>query len=294
MRALLRDAPSTASRDELNALASESDPLLAAEGLFSLAQRQEQAGQIEFAAEIYQSLSQSPTESPYQQRAHQRLEALSGRGAFGARFEVLSRNFASQASDPAMLGGMFLASAVFQTVRLATLSRLAASPSAGLLTRGLGARTLSWSAGFALEFPTFTLATRGIHQALGNPQDWSRRALGRDLLASGLTLFLLKSFGATGSALTRRFASGETALARFTTAAMPQASAFTGIFASHVLESRLGLRAHSDVGNILTDSFATLLQFHVGGRLLHQATGGSYDAALELHRRRIETSAISP
>ncbi|MFO1464623.1 MAG: hypothetical protein U1F66_12685 [bacterium] len=267
---------------ELSSLRRETDPQLLEEALYGFAQTQEREGRIDLAAQTYQ-LAASP-------RAERRLAALQGRGPLGERLELLGRNFARQASDPAMLSAMALGGLAFQTTRLAVLSRLAASPTASFLTRGLGARAFAWGAGFSLEFPTFTLAARGIHQAMGDSQDWSARALGRDLLSSGLTLFLLKGCSAGGSGLVRRIQNGAAAeglFARFSAAAIPQAAAFTGILGSHLLEARLGLRPQTDGANALLDSLATLLQFHVGGRILRQATGGAYEARLETLSRLV-------
>ncbi|MCC6273567.1 MAG: hypothetical protein IT572_08885 [Deltaproteobacteria bacterium] len=213
----------------------------------------------------------------------------------GARVELLGRHFAQQASDPALLAGMAVGGAVFQSLRLATLSRLAASPAASLWTRGWGARALSWGVGFAFEVPAFTFATRGFHALLGRELDWSREAVGRELLSAGITLFLLKSSGAGATSLTRRLARPEGsagALTRFSVAALPQAAAFTGILGAHALEARLGVRPGGDAANAVVESLATLLQFHVGGRLLHRATGGAYERPLEALGRQLEASRL--
>ncbi|MCE9625047.1 MAG: hypothetical protein K8R69_06285 [Deltaproteobacteria bacterium] len=286
-----------AFRGELHSLTRETDLEILAADLYAFGARQEREGRNEVAAQIYASLlhhipSSEESLNALKRRAQGRLEALQGRGPLSGRFEILARSFAQQAADPAMLTGMFLGGAVFQTARLATLSRLAASPTANLLTRGLGARSLSWIAGFALEVPAFTLSTRGLHQALGQSQDWNAGAISRDLLSNGLTLFLLKGSGALGNSATRRLspAGANDAFTRFSAAAIPQAAAFTGIVASRLLETRLGWRPESDASNIFADSLATLLQFHVGGRILHGVTGGTYERSLELYRDRLQNS----
>jgi len=205
---------------------------------------------------------------------------------------MLGRHFARQAADPAMLGAMCLGSAVFQTARLATLSRLAASPTASLLTRGLGARGLAWSVGFGLEVPAFTFGARGLNALLGREQDWSAQALRRDLLSAGLTLFFLKGSGAAASNLTHRLAANggtASAFARFSAAALPQAAAFTGILGAHALEAQLGLRPRTDAGSAVAESLATLLQFHVAGRLL-RGMGLSQEPRLEELHRRLEAA----
>lgn len=287
------DAAGLARRAELASLLRESDPELQAEGLLAVAAREETRGEVAVAAEIYAAVSASPYPQLYQKRAADRLAALQGNGPIGDRVEVLGRHFARQAADPAMLGAMFLGSFAFQTARLAALSRLAASPTASLLTRGLGARGLAWGAGFALEVPVFALGARGLQETLGREQDWSARALRRDLLSAGITLFFLKGSGAGATALTRRLAANggaASAVARFSTAALPQAAAFTGILGAHALEARLGLRPATDAGNAVVESLATLLQFHVAGRLLRGWGGGAAEQRLEALNRRLEAS----
>ncbi|MDL1872405.1 hypothetical protein FBR05_09375 [Deltaproteobacteria bacterium PRO3] len=296
MAALLRRHSNDAAlHDEMDNLRRESDAGLQAEGLLSLGLRQETAGRADLAAEIYATVAGTDRDGPLQRRAEERLAVLQGRGPLGARIEFLGRHFAQQASDPALLAGMAVGGAVFQSLRLATLSRLAASPTASLFTRGLGARALSWGAGFAFEVPAFTLATRGFHTLLGRELDWSREALGHELLSAGITLFLLKSSGTGATSLTRRLARSEgsaSALTRFSVAALPQAAAFTGILGAHALEAHLGLRPGGDAANAVVESLATLLQFHVGGRLLHRATGGSYERRLEALGRHLEASRL--
>lgn len=292
---LRRHSNDAALHDEMDNLRRESDAGLQAEGLLSLGLRQETAGRADLAAEIYATVAGTDRDGPLQRRAEERLAVLQGRGPLGARIEFLGRHFAQQASDPALLAGMAVGGAVFQSLRLATLSRLAASPTASLFTRGLGARALSWGAGFAFEVPAFTLATRGFHTLLGRELDWSREALGHELLSAGITLFLLKSSGTGATSLTRRLARSEgsaSALTRFSVAALPQAAAFTGILGAHALEAHLGLRPGGDAANAVVESLATLLQFHVGGRLLHRATGGSYERRLEALGRHLEASRL--
>lgn len=287
-----QDSAGLARRMELESMLLESDPELQAEGLLAVAAREEARGDLAVAAEVYAAISTNPYPRLYRGRAAERLALLQGNGTVGDRVEMLGRHFARQAADPAMLGAMCLGGAAFQTARLATLSRLAASPSASLLTRGLGARGLAWTLGFSLEVPTFTFGARGLHALLGREQEWSAQALRRDLLSAGLTLLFLKGSGASASSLTRRLAAnggGASAFTRFSTAALPQAAAFAGILGAHGLEARLGLRPTSDAGNAVVESLATLLQFHVAGRLL-RGMGLSQEPRLEELHRRLESA----
>ncbi|MCC6273569.1 MAG: hypothetical protein IT572_08895 [Deltaproteobacteria bacterium] len=287
-----RDPADLARRAELESLLRESDPALQAEALLSLAAREEIRGEAAFAAEMYAAIAAGPYPQPCRERAADRMAVLQGRGTTGDRLEHLGRHFSRQAADPAMLGAMFLGSLAFQGARFAALSRLTASPSASLFTRGLGARGLAWSAGFALEVPTFTFGARGLHALLGRELDWSAPAIRRDLLSAGLTLFFLKGSGGAASSLMRRFAANggtANAVTRFSIAALPQAAAFTGILGVHALEARLGLRPRTDLGSAVVESLATLLQFHVAGRLLRGA-GLSPEPRLEALNRRLEAA----
>lgn len=287
-----QDPAGLARRAELESLLRESDPEMRAEGLLAVAAREEMRGEVAVASEIYATISASPGPQPCRRRAAERLAVLQGNGPVGARVEMLGRHFARQAADPAMLGAMFLGSAVFQAARIATLSRLAASPTASLFTRGLGARGLAWGTGFALEIPVFAFGARGLQELLGRELDWSAQALRRDLLSAGITLFFLKGSGAGATALTRRLTApgvAASAVTRFSTAALPQAAAFTGILGAHALEARLGLRPATDAGNSVVESLATLLQFHVAGRLL-RGWGGGAEHRLEALNRRLEAS----
>ncbi|MDL1873504.1 hypothetical protein FBR05_15090, partial [Deltaproteobacteria bacterium PRO3] len=154
---------------EVRALEREADPELYYEGLLALARRQEAAGRVEAAAELYAAVVQEAEavgalrEGPLRTRAKEGLDAILGRGAFGPRAEFLLRNLAQQSSDQAMLFAMGTAGAVFRMTRLATLSRLASTPNPGILTQLIGAGRLASLTGFALEAPAFTLAGRLGH-----------------------------------------------------------------------------------------------------------------------------------
>ncbi|MCC6272711.1 MAG: FHA domain-containing protein [Deltaproteobacteria bacterium] len=196
-----------------------------------------------------------------------------GRGAAGPRAEFLLRGLAQQASDPAAIFAMGAAGSVFRMTRLAALSRLASTPSANVLTRGLGARLSAGALGFLAEAPAFTAASRLGHAALGRDQDWSLRAIGREFAGGALTLLGLKAFGGLSGLALRRYAQGPGLSSGLMRALLPQAAMLAGILASHRLEARLGLREHHDGATEFTDALATLLQFHAGGRLAHQAFG---------------------
>ncbi|KAB2838389.1 hypothetical protein F9K50_09350, partial [bacterium] len=176
-----------AARREWRALEAETDPQLLLEAALNFAQRQEAAGRLDAAAELYAAVIQEADAvgaeqvQPLRARAQAHLDAVLGRGAAGPRAEFLLRNLARQSSDPTMLFAMGAAGAVFRVTRLATLSRLVSTPHPGILTQLIGAGRLASLTGFALEAPAFTLAARLGSEALGRQQDWSGAALGRDI-----------------------------------------------------------------------------------------------------------------
>src|SRR5262249_61741909 len=88
---------------------------------------------------------------------------------------------------------MGAAGALFKVTRLATLSRLVASPSAGFWTRGIGAQVLASSLAFAVEAPAFTLGSHVAGSALGREQDYGH--LGREIASSYLLLGGLRVAG---------------------------------------------------------------------------------------------------
>lgn len=270
-------------RAELDSLARETDPGLFYEGLLGLAGREERDDRLEFASAIYSTVAESGPNRPLQERAQARLDAIVGRGAIGNRAEFLLRRLARDASHPSMLVGMAGAQAVFGLSRMAILSRLAASPTTNFFTRGFGARALASTGAFMLEAPSFVAFTRGANAALGQEQDWRLATLGREVAGSFITLGALKTAGALSTGAFNRIhginpltgrATRLTGLSAFSQRVLPQAAMFGGIVAGHSLETRLGIREHVDGATTMVDSLAMLLQFHVGGRLMHHAMPG--------------------
>lgn len=272
---------------EAQALLAESDPGLLAAGLASLAGRLERSGdaaRISFALQLYQiAAGHEGTEG---RLARERLAVLQGGGSTGARAEFLLRGLARQASDPALLFGMGLASGVFSLTRAMTLSRLLAAPITSALTRGFGARALASVAGFAVEAPAFTLGTRLGAEALGRGQDWGRAALGRDVASSYLVLGALKIAHGLGAASVGALRGRP--LQVWHEALLRQSATLGGIYLGHGMETAFGLRPPQPASQTLTDSLAMLLQFHVAGRLNAQILGRPYaamEAALDRQSR---------
>lgn len=277
--------PSIGRSAELRSIADETHPQLQAEALLGFAGRQERDGHAEVAAAIYQEMlanresrPSDPELASVYARAQARLNALSGENAsFGARTEVLMRSFAQQATEPSMLLAMGFAGAAFRMTRLATLSRLAANPSAHFLTRGLGARAVAGLSGFAVEAPVFTLTGRLGAEALGREQDWTLPAMGRDLASSYLVLGALKAGGAASEGLFRGVhrigGLGAPTAASPLRTLFQQGGMLAGILGGHRLEELAGLRRPRVGGSNLVDGLAMLLQFNVAGRLTRQALG---------------------
>lgn len=266
-------------------LADEGDAQLFFEGLWNLGRELENRDRLPGAATVYGTLLAaarsfgSQAAEPvswrrsFEARAQERLQTMRGEGSTGARFEFLSRRLAAQALDPAMLLGMTAAGMTFRLARVATLSRLAAAPTVSILTRGLLPRAIAYSSGMFAESLAFTAGVRGGNVLLGRPQDWAPAAVGREWAAGALTLVGLRATGALARGALRGLGPGEGLTLGLTRAVLPQAGMLGGILLSHRLETRLGLRPRLADGTELTDALATLLQFHVAGRLAHGMLG---------------------
>lgn len=272
--------PDSAVR-EWNSLNLETNPELFGEACLGFAARQETAGRMNIAFSALAELSNLAGPPPeLRRRARERLEVLQGRGPSPARIEYLLRHFTEAATDPATLLAMGAAGAVFRATRLGFLARHASSV-AGPLTRGLLGRSVATSAAFALEAPTFTITARLGNAMLGREQDWSARALARELASSFLTLGGLK-LGLSGAGFLQRTLSGRVSQG-LSFHAFTQGGALFGLLLGHGLEQYFGLRERERNRNILIESLATLLQFHVAGRLVSSSFGrlGGWERALE-------------
>lgn len=256
---------------ELESLRKESDPDLLADGLFDLGQRLEH-DRADAARRIYDSLGSSPVA----EKARRRQDALVGRGAFGARAEVLLGHFFKQAGNPASLVGMAGAQAVFGISRLALLTRFAAAP-ASWATRGPTARILGSALASLLEAPAYVALARGTDAILGHSQDWSRRTIGAEVGSSYLSLGALRLAGGLANGISRRVIGAGPIQTAFS-----QASMLGGILLGQSVESRLGLREEGSGDAVLADSLATLLHLNVSGRLLRPVLAKRLEIANQL------------
>lgn len=293
----------TESIEGLQSLSRERDPQLYFEGLLAIGRDLENHDRLAASARVYGALlnflkeftAQNPNTVAWsrsvQDRALQHLQAMRGEGSAGARFEFLSRRLATEASDPALLLGMTAAGLTFRLARVATLSRLASTPTASVLTRGLMPRLLAGSVGLLSESVAFTAGVRGGNALLGRSQEWTLSAVGREWASGGITLLGLRAAGAVSNGVVSRLGTGSGLSLGLARALVPQAGMFAGILLSHRLEARLGLRTASTNATEVTDALATLLQFHVAGALSRSVLGPRW-AGLE-RRLDVEAEALA-
>lgn len=295
-RAALRRALGEAGYAEYRSILSDPEAELRAEALLHFARRQELSGNLAVASELYQGLDAADAEVPANiaARARSQRDAILGVGDGGRRAEFLLRRLALEACDPAGIAGMVLAGGVFRVTRLATLGRLAATPSLGMISRGFLARAAASTAAFALEAPAFTLGARAAHQVLGREVDWSGRALARDIASSYLVLGGLKVAGWAGGAAYRHLAGSAGTLREGPLQLLfQQGGMFGGILFGHWLETEAGLRPRQSGATTLVDSLAMLAQFNVAGRVASRALGEGFHArerALDLQTEALARS----
>lgn len=264
---------SDSEQRELAALSRETDGELFHNGLLQVARRAENNDRIGLASQLYSQIQSRGEQAYLRDRAAERLALFHGAGNFGERFEFQSRRFFGQATDPVALASMAVGGAVFRVARLGILGRLAASPTAGFLTRGFGARALSGTGAFLAESTAFTLSGRGLNALSGRPT--SPHSLAEEWAGGAITLAMLRGFGAAGGGLYRRF-HGATASPWQTLYA--QTFMFGGILTAHGLERSLGLREPAAGSNALTEGLVTLLQFNVAARLNRDLLGARWHA----------------
>jgi len=252
---------------EITALSEENDPRIFQEGLLALGARLEGQDRLEEAGAVYNAVVASGGINA--DRAQARLDAITGVGAAGARLEFLGRRLVREATRPEMLLAMGVAGATFRLTRLAATARLGASLRNAWALRG-AANTL----GFLAETAAFTGTAKLAGAGFGVPQDWSGQALFREWAGGATMLLGLRAMGGLSQAALRRWAQGGGAMQVFTRAALPQAAMLGGIFLGHHAEEWAGWRRPQANATTWIDSLATLIQFNVGARLLHSATGG--------------------
>lgn len=288
LRELSDQVSDNAIQNELRALSGESDPELLGSSLVAFARRQESRGNSELATAIYQNMAgQSASYGLAESRvAQQRLDVLRGGGTFGERVELFTRNFLRDVTDPATLVGMAVAGGVFQALRTFSYARLLANPAANLLTRGMGARGLSFGLAFLAEAPAFSFGARATSALLGRQQDWSSNALQHELGSTYLMIGALRLSGVASQGLYRRLNPQGGGLLSQTL--FQQSSMFAGITAATWAEQQLGWRERTSGGALLASSLASLIHFNAVGRVLHGLGGGEWTQRLRLQQERMD------
>jgi hypothetical protein len=258
---------------DMEFLTRERDPQLFYEGLMNLGMQMEGRDQLSQATAVYSAILEASAEKALRTLAQDRLDTIHGVGSSSARLEFLTRRFAKEASSPSALFAMGAAGAAFRLAKLATMSRLAMLPGAGIFCSGFGLKLTGNMAGFIAETLAFTAVGKGIRTAVGVKEDWSGRVLASEWFAGALMLGGLKLTGDLMNAAAKRWVQGESKLANVSRAAMPQLGMLSGIMLGNKLSEVAESQKPRDRATMLVDSLETLLQFNISGRLLHGAMG---------------------
>ncbi|MCE9625112.1 MAG: hypothetical protein K8R69_06640 [Deltaproteobacteria bacterium] len=308
-RSLLARRFGAANLAELVSLSKERDPEEFLRGMLQISRRIQNEGDSTLAPLLLQAAEQALVSQPewragvagsVQASVRSETAALRGEGGIGGRIEGLLRHFAREAVHPANLAGFAVGAAAFQSFRLIGLARLSAAP-AGFLTRRWPALFLASALGTGAEATALTLANRSLRYALGEQHGQFGASFGNELLANGITLGFLRSSGrlaelsfngfhGTGAAALGPIRFG--AFSGISRALFPQAATLGALVAANRVEATLGLRPETRGSIMLVDSLATLLQFHVGGRIFSELRPQSFAAwtqGLELQSRWLAT-----
>ncbi|MCE9625173.1 MAG: hypothetical protein K8R69_06955, partial [Deltaproteobacteria bacterium] len=250
-------------RAALASLSHERDSEGFFEAIYEIGKDLEDEGRVELAATLYQSIAEALPDAGVARRSRSRLDAILGRGAVLPRAEFLGRRFAETSSDPVTLTAMSTAGAVFRMTRLACL----------IGSRPLATPTFANAVALISETTAFTATVRAGNSLLNRPQDWSSRALAKEFAGGALSLFGLRAAGTASGYILRGLGTSPGLARDLLRLSLPQAGMFAGILLAHRLEQSIGLRPRLSGETTLTDGFATLLQFQVGGRAAHQLLG---------------------
>ncbi|MCE9625142.1 MAG: protein kinase [Deltaproteobacteria bacterium] len=272
---LSRHLPEATLR-RLFSLSQERDPAYFFPDLLALGRSLAESGRMAPALALFSVIAQPlDGNQGWSETARREAEAILGVSSTGLRSEFLLRHFSEEASNPASLLAMTVGGLAFSAARAGALSRLLSSPRASLFTRGLGAEVFSGTLGFVAEVPSFVFASRGLHQALGQSQDWSSLALGRDLLGTGLVLSALRLSGAGGAFLAKGLPN-QGVFPKLSKYLLPSASLLGGIMIAHGAEEYFGLRPRLPGDMFCLEALGTLLQFEVAGRLQRGLLGPGF------------------
>jgi len=263
--------PATKDQGPFRSLAGETNPEIFFQDLLQIAQKAEDKQDLQLASTVFAYVFQNAPQPSLRKQAEARLAGITGQGGTGAgRLEHLSRSWMDHAFDPAALAGMSAAGLAFQSGKLFTMARLwgKAAPQGIRIGGALG--------GFAVEVPAFVAVTKGASASMGREVDWSAQAWKTELISGAMVLGALKLSGfASGSGINKLHGvnpvTGQaTRFAHWlpTTRTLgTQTGMLGGIMTGHSMEAAyFGHETPEGVNNLL-DSFATLLQFNVAGKL---------------------------
>ncbi|MCE9625132.1 MAG: PadR family transcriptional regulator [Deltaproteobacteria bacterium] len=283
-RADLAKKMGAANFNALLALAQERDPQLFGEGLLQIGAQLEEQEKLEWALKLYGTLSQIPAFAEVRERAQKRLDAVTGKGGFGARAEFLLKRLTKDATDPKTIVPMLAGTAVAGLVKTAALAKFAGMSGEAWYARGFGAKAAANLLAYGAEVPVFALSGRGLRQIGRTENSNPEPGVGQELAGAAITLGLLKTFSFAGNqAYAKLHAVNEFGVAtrlagmsRFNQGAIAQSSMFTGLLAAHRLEEQVGLKEHVDGATTVTDTLASMVSMGVGAHLGNQALGHGY------------------
>lgn len=251
-------------------------------GLLSWAKGQEAAGRHDVAAGVYQLLDETAAGDPShriaglnaatRQSARDHLAVLSGGGPAGMRFVHRLQNI-HNSIDGSMIVGMAVGSTVFTGVRSLFLQGLLNSPTAGLLTRGFGARFVASSGAFLPEVGAFWGTSKVYHALNGTGSlSWDPERDPYELRSLVVGLGALKLFAlpfAYGGqwAAAAQGAGLRHAVLKASQPLWEPAGMWAGIMAGHGAEQHvLGWQEAQGLSSFLTDSLFSLAELYAGAK----------------------------
>ncbi len=263
---------------EILSISEEPNPAMFWASALQLGVRLKQDHQLDQAGGVLAVVSKQGATDSLRNQATAEMDSILGKGSGGMRAEFLLSRLAKDATSAEMIVPMVGASFVGHMVGAASLGRLARLGEAWY-SRGFGVRFLAGSAAYAAEFPAFALAGRALSPI-------PHGSLTDDMQRSALTLGALRIFGFAGNQAFLKvhgfnqmgIPAQLSGFTKFSQAAIPQASMFAGLIASHKLEEQLGLRQKVDGATTFIDTFGSLVSLGVGSHLGRRALGPRFAA----------------
>lgn len=311
---VLRDALGPGGLTSLVSLSQESDSSLFFRDAITLATGGGHGGRMDLGTGLLGNFLRAMDELPhlanacparYRNHMRQELNAMEARGPFVNRLEYQFEQFIDQ--TPVNLVGFGVAAGTFQLTHCTLLSMMLRSPTGNTLGRVLGARLLAALGGVTAESVALSMTVRGLNHLSGRSVDWSGASLGRDILATGITLGFLRTGGFLARGAFNRFHgitpfrpfeqsmrfSGFTRVSRVL---FPQMAMFGAIVLADKTENALGLRPGNHGGDLLSRSIETWLHFNLAGRIFERVRPASFarwTQSIEVRSRQIFHEALN-